>query len=297
MPAHLLGPHVVGQRVVVRRLLPGETGPTGGPAFTDVLGTCRSWGDGVAVIEPASGDPVVVPIGLIVSGKPVPPRPSVRGRVSAREAESHTAALERGVETSALGEWQLRYEPAPVGRVRSRFNSCLAMGDPGVAVPSAVEQVREFYAARGRTPQLQVEPGSAVEDAVRDLGWTTVPGKDSLFLLASVAQVRRRLPSPPDELSVAVDGSHLQVVTPDARGEAGLDGDWLGLHGLVVEEHARRQGLARAVIAALLDAGAEQGARTAWLHVETSNAPALALYESLGFAEHHRCRYYTAPAD
>ena len=37
-----LGPHVVGERVVVRRLLRGETGPTGGPAFTDLLGTCLS---------------------------------------------------------------------------------------------------------------------------------------------------------------------------------------------------------------------------------------------------------------
>jgi hypothetical protein len=35
-----LGPHVVGQRVVVRRVVHGETGPSGGPALTDLLGTC-----------------------------------------------------------------------------------------------------------------------------------------------------------------------------------------------------------------------------------------------------------------
>src|SRR3546814_1470801 len=85
----LLGPHVVGQRVVVRRLVPGETGPTGGPAFTDVLGTCTSWGDGTCVVAPESGPEVAIAIAEIVSGKPVPPRPPVRHRVSPREAEGH----------------------------------------------------------------------------------------------------------------------------------------------------------------------------------------------------------------
>ena len=80
---HLLGPHVVGQRVVVRRVLRGETGPSGGPAMTDVLGVCTAWGDGRCVVAPETGPPVEIAIADIVSGKPVPPRPSVRHRVSA----------------------------------------------------------------------------------------------------------------------------------------------------------------------------------------------------------------------
>src|SRR5690242_9497064 len=72
---HLLGPHVVGQRVVVRRLLPGQTGPSGGPAMTDLLGTCVSWGEGRCVIQPEAGEPVEIALADIVSGKPVPPRP------------------------------------------------------------------------------------------------------------------------------------------------------------------------------------------------------------------------------
>ena len=66
-----LGPHVVGERVVVRRLLRGETGPTGGPAFIDLLGTCLSWGDGECVVAPESGEPVRIALADIVSGKPV----------------------------------------------------------------------------------------------------------------------------------------------------------------------------------------------------------------------------------
>ncbi|MFI2708043.1 hypothetical protein ACH5WX_10895, partial [Nocardioides sp. CER28] len=144
MPAHSLGPHVVGERVVVRRLVPGETGPTGGPAFTDVLGTCTTWADGVCVVQPEAGDPVSIPLALIVSGKPVPPRASPRLRVSVRDAELHTAALV-GIETTPLGEWQLRFEPAPVGRVRNRFNSCLGLGDPGVPLADAAARVEAFY--------------------------------------------------------------------------------------------------------------------------------------------------------
>lgn len=57
--------------------MPGETGPTGGPAFTDVLGICTAWGPSVAIVEARTG-PVEIPIDLIVSGKPVPPRPPSR---------------------------------------------------------------------------------------------------------------------------------------------------------------------------------------------------------------------------
>ena len=42
--APFLGPHVVGTRVVIRRLVRGETGPSGGPAMTDVLGVCEVLG-------------------------------------------------------------------------------------------------------------------------------------------------------------------------------------------------------------------------------------------------------------
>lgn len=292
MPAHSLGPHVVGQRVVVRRLLPGTTGPTGGPAFTDILGVCTYWGDGVAVVEPASGAPVEIPISLIVSGKPVPPRPSVRHRVSAREAELRTAALFPAMETRELGEWSIRWEPQPQGRLRKRANSCLAMGAPGTAVPDALGQVATFYTDRGRQPLVQVEQGSGVEAEVAAAGWVAVPG-DSAFLLASLAQVRRRLPA--GELPTAVDGGQAVVDTGAAFGRAGIDGDWIGIHDVVVDPAHRRKGLARRVIATLLAVGAEQGAGTAWLHVETDNAPALDLYESLGFVEHHRNRYFGAP--
>ena len=80
-----------------------------------------------------------------------------------------------------------------------------------------------------------------------------------------------------------------------ARGEAAIDDDWIGVHAIEVDPDHRRQGLATAVLAELLEWGAEQGATTVWLHVETDNAPALAWYDDLGLAPHHTCRYLTLP--
>lgn len=298
---HLLGPHVVGQRVVVRRLVRGETGPTGGPALTDLLGVCVAWGDGVCVLHPASGDPVTIPIADIVSGKPVPPRPSVRHRVSARDAELHTASLWATVETTPLGEWLLRTDVAPVGRLRRRANSCLAFGDPGRPYAEAAAAVRAFYDGRQRPTYVQVELGSAEEQAFRDLGWTVDPTGDADLRLASLTQVRRRLRAVDGLAELAsTDGTRAVVTVGDgsatwAQGEGTIDGDWLGVHGVEVDPAHRRQGLATAVMGELLEWGAEQGATTVWLHVEVDNAPAIALYDALGLMPHHTCRYLTPP--
>lgn len=270
----------------------GETGPTGGPAFTDLLGICTEWGEGWCVVAPESGAPVRIPLADIVSGKPVPPRPSVRHRVSVREAELRTAALFPGLETAYVGEWQLRAQPRPGAAVRRRANSCLAMGDPGAPFDEAVAAVRAFYAARDRSPLVNVEADSETEAAFRSHGWRPVPG-DAHFLLASVARTRRLLPR---SFAVAparsVEGDRVCVtVAGRAEGQAAVDGDWVGLFGLTVEPAYRRQGLATAVLAELLAWAAEQGARTAWLHVETGNDAAIALYEGLGFETHHTYRY------
>jgi N-acetylglutamate synthase len=72
VPSPLLGPQSVGLRVVVRSIVPGETGPTGGPVFTDVIGICTDWTDADCVVTRSSGEVVRIPRGLIVAGKPAP---------------------------------------------------------------------------------------------------------------------------------------------------------------------------------------------------------------------------------
>jgi ribosomal protein S18 acetylase RimI-like enzyme len=216
----------------------------------------------------------------------------VRQRVTAREAESHAGPLWPGVVRQPLGEWELRTEPAPKDRARKRANSCLAIGDPGMALPDAEAAVRSFYAAHKKPAMVQVEVGSEADEWFDDAGWNVVPGGDSLFLLGSLSRARRLLSAADHTAGLHADGPRARVVLPDrAFAKAAVDGDWLGIHDLYVEPEHRRRGLARAVMATLLEWGAEQGATTLWLHVETDNGPAIALYEEMGLSVHHGCRY------
>ncbi|MFC5177422.1 GNAT family N-acetyltransferase [Nocardioides taihuensis] len=299
---HGLGPHVVGLRVVVRRVLPGETGPSGGPAMTDVLGTCLSWGDGVCVVAPdgpgaADRAPVEIRIADIVSGKPVPPRPSARLRIEPRAAQVRALALWPDLETEVLGDWVLRRSPTATAR---RANSVLAFGPSGVAGgdDAAYARVVAFY----DRPIAAVLPDSAEDALFRGHGWVAESNDDdTLFQLAGVATVRRALRSRPQAAPVDVElvGTHPGVVEARlgdlASGIAAYDEDWVGFRSIEVRPEARRRRLGLAVMDALLDWGAEQGATTAYLQVLADNAPARALYAGLGFTTHHAYRYLAPP--
>jgi GNAT superfamily N-acetyltransferase len=295
---------VVGQRVIVRRVLHGEIGPTGGPAFTDVLGVCLSWADGIAVVMREDGSRISIATRDFVAGKPVPPRPKVRQRASAREAESHAAAFWPRVERLPLGEWELRSDPAPVGRPRKRANSCLAIGDPGAPLDDAVARVVAFYAERNRPPLMQVEADSEVEHALRASGWSPVSG-DAALLLGSISRAHRLIGRGTRNTSVEIlleeEGPRAEcrcVIDEGSSGGAPIgfasgayDGDWLGIHSLEVDEEHRRAGVATALVDRLLEFGAENGCLTVWLHVELDNRAAMNMYEQLGLDVHHTCRY------
>jgi len=291
---HTLGPHVVGTRVVVRRVVPGETGPSGGPALTDVIGTCTAWGEGRCIVVRADGSAVEIPLADVVSGKPVPPRPSVRHRVPSAEVERHTAALWPDLVAEPLGAWTLRRTPpAADGRRRRRGNSLLAMGDPGLPLAEASERARAFYASYDQVPMTQVEAGSDVAAGLQGLGWEPLGSGSAHCQLASVARVLRTVPAGQADV-VLEESQHRAVATAasgTARVEAAVDGDWVGVHGLAVDPEQRRRGLATAVVAEVLDWAASRGATTAWLHVEVDNPAAIALYGGLGFVTHHTDDY------
>lgn len=307
---HLLGPHVVGQRLVIRRLIPGQLGPTGGPAFTDTLGVCVSWGDELVVLHTADGSAVTIEIAHIVSGKPVPPRPSIRSRVSAADAERHVVDLWHGDQVEVDG-WTIRRTPAgPDGRLRKRGNSMLAISDPHHAShpASASEQAIAHYRAHGQIPYAAVEPEAPAEAALLALGWRPLAEGASLMLLAPVSRAVRRaaqktarrtaqkISVEADETDESMQAAIRVAGEVVARGRAVLTGratgaDWVGIEDLWVATQHRRTGLAHVMVGDLLDWAASRGAMTAWLHVEESNEAARALYAGLGFDEHHRMRY------
>jgi GNAT superfamily N-acetyltransferase len=288
---HALGPHVVGQRVVVRHLLPDGRA-------TDVLGTCTSWGGGSMTVDREGHGPVVIALADVVTGKPVPPRASVRARVSPHEVEEHVAALWDSVTTEPLGRWLLRASPPHGGRLRRRGNSALAMQEPGIGWADAAFGVRRFYEALDQTAIVQVQRGSEVERTLAPLGFRPMGDGDAHAQLASVARALRSARSAAPDVAASLDEAPGSVtVSVDAgvaSGRGVLSGDWLLVESLVVDPAHRRRGLATAVLAEVLDWGASLGATTALLHVETENAGAVALYERHGFVTHHTNRYLVA---
>jgi ribosomal protein S18 acetylase RimI-like enzyme len=293
--------------------------------MTDVLGVCESWAEGLARIRREDGSVIEIRIEDIVSGKPVPPRPSARMRVSADEVERRAAEQLRPREVEHLGDWLLRCTGGSTGRT----NSVLPVGDPGTPFDDAVERVQRFYADRGRPAWAQVVVGSPVHQALEGRGWRPARPEeaDSDVLLASVAQARRALEVPPDAPAVtrtdrldrgwlvgndralaSYDSVRHQLETDDvvfaavtgqgrqvARGRAAYADGWVSLTDLHVDPDHRRSGLAKVVLADLLEWAAERGASTLLLQVLADNEAAQGLYAGLGFRRHHAYRYLAAP--
>ncbi len=113
-----------------------------------------------------------------------------------------------------------------------------------------------------------------------------------------LARYRRSREAPPEVTSVLGGGPSVWFATvpgegePAAVGRCVVDGRWAGFAAVEVDPARRREGLATAVMAALARRALAEGASAAYLQVESDNGPALALYERLGFAAHHRYHHY-----
>ncbi|MFD7921186.1 GNAT family N-acetyltransferase [Streptomyces sp. NPDC059740] len=70
---------------------------------------------------------------------------------------------------------------------------------------------------------------------------------------------------------------------------------WAGFAAIEVAPAHRRRGLATLVMAALAHRALAEGASAGYLQVEADNEGAWAMYERLGFTEHHRYHYRRGP--
>lgn len=70
------------------------------------------------------------------------------------------------------------------------------------------------------------------------------------------------------------------------------DNDLAGIMSLSVAKERRREGLGLEILTSALRWARMRSARSAWLQVKATNAPALALYERLGFREAYRYCYW-----
>jgi N-acetylglutamate synthase len=80
-----------------------------------------------------------------------------------------------------------------------------------------------------------------------------------------------------------------------ACGLAVLEDEWAGLFDIVTREERRRRGYGNRLVRHLLGWARRQGATRAYLQVMLHNAPALRLYERLGFREAYQYWYRAAP--
>jgi GNAT superfamily N-acetyltransferase len=185
----------------------------------------------------------------------------------------------------------------------------------------AVAEVARWYATRSLPARAHVHPDGPEAAYFEEAGWSVY--EPTLLLLASVAKVLRTLGpsqvSEPrhdaviDEAWLASDeraarygeparavleaGEVTFVTVRDehgavlARGRGAFHGDWVGVSALWTDPAHRGTGLGSAVLAALLEWGAERGATTTYLQVVESNDHARRLYEARGYAVHHRYAY------
>lgn len=318
----------VGKRVSVRSL----TGSGGaGPAFTDTVGVLTSWTDGVLSITRRGGRIVRIEESALVAGKVVPAEPA-RRRGPAASVRELTEVAARGwpaVETARLGGWTLRAS----GGFTGRANSVLPLGDPGRALDTALAEVVRWYGERGLPALVQVTTGGADSDELLGAelerrGWTAE--RFAVLRTAALAPLADREPDGRVRLSRRPDaawlgayrrsgsgpaGAALTVLTggpsvwfatvpggsgdedapPAAIGRCVVDGRWAGFAAVEVAPARRREGLATAVMAELARAALAEGASAAYLQVEPENTAARALYDRLGFADHHSYHYRRAP--
>lgn len=73
-----IGTADIGHRIVVRRRLPGRSGPTGGQAYSDVLGILQSWDRQTLRVRRADDAIVEIPISEVARAKRVPAAPAKR---------------------------------------------------------------------------------------------------------------------------------------------------------------------------------------------------------------------------
>lgn len=248
------------------------------------------------------------------------------------ELERAAARHWQAPETEPLGEWLLRAAQGFTGRA----NSALPCGDPGLPLPVAVAAVTGWYRRRGLPPMIAVPLGLRPDEAARGHRLDTFLAERSWVLRSSPALVMTAaiadIPAPPPEVIVRLDpepdaawlaryhyrGQDLPPIArtlllsapwqafasirpappvpPAAVGRVSVAGSWAAITAVEVDAGRRRQGLGRALTAALASAAARQGAQRVLLQVEADNTPARDLYARCGFRDAHRYHYRVAPA-
>lgn len=269
------------------------------------------------VVLPAGRGPVEVARSAVQTMRRVPPR-VVRPTSSVDDLVRLTAQGWPGTKVVRMGGWSLHTGDG----YSRRANSCHPTGDPERPLDDALDGIASYYRGRGLRPCLQVaardltsdEPGAQLDAQLADRGWravtpSTVMTVDLRGQSLAADALAVDWDTQPDAAWLGVEpSSHPARVdvlasaeahyatwsvdgSPAGTGRLAITDDWAGLTCLFVDPAHRGRGHGRALTIAMMARARELGARWAYLQVNDDNDIARRLYDSLGFAEHHRYHY------
>lgn len=230
-------------------------------------------------------------------------------------------------ELESLGAWKLRAN----GGVTTRANSVLAAGP--FPEGDWLEAAERFYRERGLPPCFHVSETSPAELDGRLAAAGYEVSMNCLLLAADIREVLQhcaaygigeaevclsaqpeepwmeeflRMEGFPEERRAGYSAIFTAMPEPKAFAvieEAGepmgvatvvIEKGWGGISNVVVDPRHRRKGVAGRLLHVLASWAAENGAEGLYLQVLAGNAPALELYDKLGFraisAYHYRVR-------
>lgn len=264
--------------------------------MTDVIGILEST-DPISV-RAANGRVVTVSSDQMIALKVLAARPIRVGDI--RNLEIAATAGSPGTEQARIDGWLLRIGHSPHGT-----DSAVPLGEPGGVAsrtPETLARIRSWFADRERPTTL----------CLPDRLGTTPPawitgGEGTMFAadidnLAPTPSVRTTTlevsADPVSTLAHGIVGSAGTIILASGRGvitDAPDNRRWIGLTDINVNEKHRRHGIGALICTDLIGWGRTTGATHAYVAVPDDNVAAVATVRTLGFSEHHRYRYATAP--
>ncbi|MFT4189064.1 MAG: hypothetical protein QM621_10850 [Aeromicrobium sp.] len=254
---------LVGRRISVRFR-------TSDGAASDVVGRVLAV-DPLLRLERRDGTLATVDPDAVLILRVVPDRPLRTRRATAAPVDLIRRIAQRAwpaEESLPLDGWELRHTPG----AGPRLNSALALESVDERLLAAA---RDFYAARGLPPLVEVEAGSALERQAGEFGWRPVGDRTRVL----VAQLDRRWPV---DAGVSVEApGRATLRRGDATATVVVTGEWAGV---TADDEA--------LLAACLGWAVEAGADKA--HARLDPADDESPWRVLGFLDHHDLAYLTS---
>ena len=316
---------LVGRKVVVRRITGGAgSGPDGPEArlrYTDVVGILVRESPATLSVRRRNKSLVDIPRSEVQVVKAVPAAPLDVLALEEVAAKGWPAPDHRWLGRLAAARRRGLHRPGQLGAPAGR---------PGPPAGRGAGRGRGRYGERGLPARVVVPTPAreALDAALAARGWTAY--NPTQVLTADVETTLARLAARADLPPVAVEATpgddwigayHYRgggplpqvgraIMTGAAApgfavvrsgdgvlavARASVDDGWVGVTAVEVDPAHRRRGLASHVMRELLRWAAGLGAHSAYLAGGRGERAALALYDRLGFAPHHRYHYRIAP--